>query len=81
MTSARWTIAVGWMTAMALVWAVFVPNPMSSVVFTLIAAGGLFVMLCGAALLSDSQAPRSVTAIIADLEAGGRARVLHTRNR
>lgn len=73
----RWIVTVGWMTAMAFVWAILVPVQLSSIVVAFIAAAGLFVTHCGAALLSDSQAPRSVTAIIADLEGGGRTRATH----
>lgn len=56
---------------MAFVWAVFVPSYVSNVTFALLAVAGLLVSLFGAALLSDSQPPRPVSAILADLDADG----------
>jgi len=69
----RWTVAVGWVILMGLVGAGFVPTPLSGTMFVLVAAAGLFVSLFGSALLGDSRAPRSVNAILADLEAEGKA--------
>jgi Co/Zn/Cd efflux system component len=70
----RWTVAGGWAILMAFVGAFAVPTHLSGTMFTLVALAGLFVSLFGSDLLGDSQAPRSVNAILADLEADRKAR-------
>lgn len=75
MTNAKpWTLAAAWATAMMVIWVLFVPSHISHVWFALLALAGLFASLFGAALVGDSQAPRSVGAILADLEEGKSAR-------
>jgi len=69
----RWTAVVAWVILMGVVGAFFVPTLLSGTMFVLVALAGLFVSLFGSALLGDSQAPRSVNAILADLEEEGKA--------
>ncbi len=65
----RWTISVIWMIGMLIVWSLFVPRAVSVTTFVLLAAVGLIVSVFGAILLNDSQPPRSMTAIIGEVEA------------
>ena len=69
----RWTLALGWLVAMAVLWALFVPRGLSVTTFTLLTATGLVVSFVGFVLLSDSQPPRSVNQILGDLEAEPKA--------
>ncbi len=73
----RWTVSLGWMTVMGFVWAIFVPAHLSGLLFAGLALAGLFVSMFGSALVADSQAPESVTAILAKLESDATARPSH----
>jgi len=64
----RWTVALGWMILMAVVGALFVPAGLSVTSFVLLGLIGLTVAFFGSALIRDSQPPRSVGAILDDLE-------------
>jgi hypothetical protein len=65
----RWTVSLGWMVAMLIVWSLFVPGSVSVTTFFLLGALGLIVTVFGGTFLKDRQPPQSVGAIIADLEA------------
>jgi Co/Zn/Cd efflux system component len=69
----RWTVAGGWVILMGCVGAFAVPTHLSGTMFALVALAGLCVPLFGSAVLGDSQAPRSVNAILAELEADSKA--------
>ena len=54
---------------MLIVWSLFVPRTVSVTTFSLLVATGLIVSFFGAMFLEDRQPPRSVGAIIGELEA------------
>ncbi len=69
----RWTIMLGWMVLLSIVWTLFVPGSISVTTFVLFGMIGLIAAFFGSALVRDSQPPRSVNAILGDLEAEGAA--------
>ena len=65
----RWFLLLGWTTAMAIVWALFVPKVLSVGTFTLLSLIGPLALV-GASVLWRTQNPSpSVGQILADLEA------------
>jgi hypothetical protein len=68
----RWTLALTWTVLMSAVWTLFVPRGLSVATFVMFGTVGLLVLFAGGALLSDSQPPRSVNRILAEIEAGPR---------
>jgi hypothetical protein len=65
----RWTVSLAWLVGMLIVWSLFVPRSVSVTTFFLLVAIGLVISMFGASFLKDGQPPRSVGAIIGDLEA------------
>jgi Co/Zn/Cd efflux system component len=65
----RWTVSAGWIVAMLAIWAMFVPTSISPVTALLIGLAGLLVTFFGITVLQDGESPRSVSAILTDLEA------------
>ena len=69
MSMNRWITSAIWVGLMLIVWSLFVPRPVSVTTFFLFGATGLIVTVFGAMFLNDSQPPRSVNAILSELEA------------
>jgi len=65
----RWTVSLVWIIGMLIVWALFVPRTVSVTTFVLLVAAGLIVSAFGAMVLNNSRPPRSMVAIIGELEA------------
>lgn len=65
----RWTVSLAWLVGMLIVWSFVVSQSVSTITLFILAAIGLVISLFGAELLSDAQPPRSMSAIIGDLEA------------
>jgi hypothetical protein len=65
----RWTVSLVWIIGMVIVWALFVPRTVSVTTLVLLVAVGLIVSVFGAMFVSNSQPPRSMAAIIGELEA------------
>jgi membrane associated rhomboid family serine protease len=77
----RWTVLLNWTVVMLIVWSLFVPRTVSVTTFVLLGATGLIVSVFGAMFLKDSQPPRSVNAILGELEAQPKTDSPSRRNR
>jgi hypothetical protein len=64
----RWFLLLGWTTAMAIVWALFVPKGLSVGSFTLLSLTGPLALVCTAVLWRAQRPSTSVGQILADLE-------------
>jgi hypothetical protein len=64
----RWTVSLSWIVGMLIVWSLLVPRPVSVTTFVLFGATGLVVSVFGATFLKDSQPPRSMTAILGEVD-------------
>jgi Co/Zn/Cd efflux system component len=65
----RWTVALSWAVLMLIVWALFVPKGVSATTFVMLSLTGLVVAVVGPMLLANHEPPRSMSAILGDLEA------------
>jgi hypothetical protein len=75
----RWKISLGWAVLMMIVWTVFVPTSISVLAFVLLGLTGLVVSSFGSTFLADSESPRSIDAILNQLEAEPKTGALKTR--
>lgn len=64
----RWTVSLGWIVLMVILAALIVPGTMSMQLFVLLGLVGLVVAFFGSTVLQDSRPPRSMSAILNDLE-------------
>jgi hypothetical protein len=69
----RWIAPLGWTVAMLILWALFVPTRLSVTTFVLLGVTGLVVSFFGSTFFRESQPPRSVNAILDELEAEPKA--------